>query len=208
MQTSQSKKQYIYWGPTAKKQPGWNAAVKMMSVTIKQKLLITLYILITFLITGCQASSMANVPSDFLFTMDVRSGGEYDGGVHVNISINANGRGRYEIYDSGGTIEYDTNHMITYLPSQIIDKGQFKLNEAELEGLWNAINENDFFNLTDDYRMSIGFSYAFVVVEANGTSHIVDNIGMEVPEVKAIVEVTDSIMPKDINLEYGEGFIP
>jgi len=36
----------------------------------------------------------------------------------------------------------------------------------------------------------------------------VDNIGVEVPEIKAIVEATNTIMPEGVNLDYGEGFVP
>ena len=141
--------------------------------------------------------------------MDVKSAGEFDGcAVHVNIRINADGRGRYETYDSDCAIEYDTNHMVTYTPGQVIEKDEFKLKDAALESLWEAIVDNNFFYLTEDYRMAIGFSYAFVVVEANGKRHMVDNIGMEVPEVKAIVEATNAVMPEGVNLEYGEGFLP
>ena len=141
--------------------------------------------------------------------MDVKSAGEFEGcAVNVNLRIEASGRGRYETYDTDCAIEFDTNHMVTYDRSRVITKGQFKLSDSELEQLWAAINENNFFSLTDDYRMAMGFSYAFVVVEADGQQHIVDNIGMEVPEVRAIVEATDAVMPEGVNLHYGEGFIP
>ena len=56
--------------------------------------------------------------------------------------------------------------------------------------------------------MEIGLSYAFVVVQADGQRHIVDNIGMEVPEMRAIMEATDAILPKEVNLEYGDGHTP
>lgn len=140
--------------------------------------------------------------------MDVRSAGDFEGRpVNVNIHIDANGKGRYEMYDTEGAIEFDTNHMITYSRSQVIDKGQFKLSTAQLEELWASINENNFFNLTEDYRIAIGLSYAFIVVEANGQRHVVDNIGMKVSEIKAIVEATDTVMPDGIDLDYREGFL-
>jgi len=171
--------------------------------------LLSLLVLGTALVSGCAAKDTGPVPSDFLFIMDVKSAGEFDGcAVHINLRIEANGRGRYETYDSDCAIEYDTDHMVTYKRGQVIDKDQFILSDAELEGLWKAIIDNNFFDLTDDYRMSIGFSYAFIVVEADGVRHMVDNIGMEVPEVKAIVEATSAIMPEGVSLDYGEGFLP
>ena len=179
-----------------------------MNATTKQKLLITLFIFGTLLLTGCEGNVTVNVPSDFLFIMDVKSAGDFEGCINVNIKIDADGKGRYEIYDTGCAIEFDTNHMVTYNRNQVIETGKFKLNDTELEGLWNTINENDFFTLTEDYRMAMGFSYAFIVVEANGGRHVVDNIGMEVPEIRAIVDATDAVLPKEVNLDYGEGFLP
>jgi hypothetical protein len=181
----------------------------MTSVTTKQILLIILLVSGILLFTGCRADSTNNVPSDFLFIIDVKSAGDFEGStVHINIKIDANGRGRFELYDTEGAIQFDLNHMVTYQQSQVIEKGQFKFSDDELEGLWNAINENGFFDLTEDYRMAMGFSYAFIVVEADGERHIVDNIGMEVPEVRAIVDATDALMPDRVDLEYGEGYLP
>jgi len=124
-------------------------------------------ILLTFsilLVTGCSSNNISNVPSDFLFIMDVKSAEEIEDCVNVNIRIDADGKGHYETYDTGCAIQFDTNHMVTYQQSQVINKGQFKLSKVELETLWEKINANNFFELTDDYRMSMGFSYAFVVV--------------------------------------------
>ena len=159
--------------------------------------------------TACSTDHTSNVPSDFLFVMDVKSAGDFEGcAVHVNIRIDANGRGRYETYDTDCAIEYDLNNMVTYKREQVIESGKLNLSGAELDRLWEAINQNNFFELREDYRMAMGFSYAFIMVEADGNSHIVDNIGMEVPEMNAIVEATDAIMPGGVHLEYGEGFVP
>ena len=180
-----------------------------MSVRNNQKILPALFIFGTLWLIGCRPKSTANVPSDFLFIMDVKSAGAFEGcDEHVNIKIDSNGRGRYELYDTDCAIEYDTNHMVTYKRSQVLETGTLKIGGTELEGLWEAINQNNFFNLTEDYRMAIGFSYAFIVVQADGQQHTVDNIGMEVPEVRAIVEATDTLMPERFNLDYGEGFLP
>jgi hypothetical protein len=165
--------------------------------------------LATALVAGCSPNTNGSVPSDFLFTMDVKSAGDFEGcAVNVNIRIDAKGGGKYETYDTDCAIVYDTNHIVTYKREQIIEKGKFKLSDTELKGLWDAINQNNFFTLTEDYRMAMGFSYAFILIEADGGRHVVDNIGMEVPEVRAIVEATDAIMPEGIELDYGEGFLP
>lgn len=161
------------------------------------------------LIAGCLPDNISSVPSDFLFVMDVKSAGEFEEcAVNVNIRIDARGRGRYETYDTNCAIEFDSNHMVTYKRSQVLETGRFRLTDTELEQLWNAINENNFFRLTEDYRMEMGLSYAFIMVEADGRRHIVDNIGMEAPEMRAIVKATDIVMPEEINLDYGEGYLP
>lgn len=181
----------------------------MMSARHKQKHPIILLILGLIFITGCATKGTSYVPSDFFFIMDVKSAGVFEGcALHVNIEIDSKGRGKYETYDTGCAITYDPDHMVTYKRSQVVKSGKFKLSAVELEGLWEAINQNNFFELREDYRMAIGFSYAFIMVEADGQRYMVDNIGMEVPEVRAIVESTDAILPEGVNLDYGEGYIP
>lgn len=156
---------------------------------------------------GCSADQTANVPSDFYFVMDARSANK-ETAQNINIRINAKGETEYEIYNTGGVIQYDLNDMVIYDGEQIVETGKFELSYAELDKLWNSINENRFFKLTEDYRMAIGHSYAFIMIEADGQSHKVDNIGMEIPEIKAIVEAIDAIMPEGINLDYGEAYVP
>jgi len=134
----------------------------------KLKFLLTLLFLGSSFVSGCVTRDTNPVPSDFLFIMDVKSGGNFEGcPVNINIHIDAKGRGKYETYDSDCAIEYNTNYMVTYCRNQVIQKGQFKLSNAELEGFWDAIIENNFFNLIEDYRMAMGFSYAFIVVKAD-----------------------------------------
>ena len=156
---------------------------------------------------GCSANQKTSLPADFLFVMDVQSANK-EAAQNVNIRINAKGEAEFEIYDTGGVIQYDLNDRVIYNGEQIVETGKFELSYAELDKLWNAINENRFFKLTEDYRMAIGHSYAFIMIEADGQSHKVNNIGMEIPEIKAIVEATDAIMPEGINLDYGKGYVP
>jgi hypothetical protein len=144
------------------------------------------------------------IPADFLLILDADSA---DKPVHnVNIRINAQGEGRYERYDTGGVIRGDENDMVTYDTEQVVEAGEFSVSEDALRGLWEAIEENRFFELTGDYRMAMGFSYAFIVVEADGRKHQVFNIGMEVPEIRAIVEATDRVLPEGVDLAYREGY--
>jgi hypothetical protein len=169
------------------------------------------FVVFCFLVgSACSSQDRANsVPSDFVFVMDV-SGVEDDlaGALHLNMRINAKGRGYVEYYDSEGTIRYDLNGMVIYDRDQIVKTEKFRLTDEELGQLWDVLNKNHFFELEEAYQAAIGHSYAFIMVEANGRQHQVDNIGVEVPEIRAIVESTEKIVPEDINFEYGEGFKP
>jgi hypothetical protein len=167
-----------------------------------------LAILLTFcmlMMGGCSQASI--VPPDFEFFMDVRSP-EVGTAQHINIRINAQGRGHFEYYDTGGVIQYDTKDIVIYEADKVVKAREFNVTDDQLSHLWEAINENRFFELTADYRMAIGGSYAFILIEADGRRHQVDNIGMEVPEIKALVEATDTIMPEGVHLEYGKGDMP
>lgn len=166
-----------------------------------------LVLLCTILVAGCSMNRTSSVPSDFHFVMDAWSA-ESGTADHVNIKINADGKGQYDVYDSGGTIQYDLSDVVIYSPDQVVKDGSFKLSNAELEQLWAVINENKFFELDEKYQMQIGHSYAFILIEADGRKHMVDNIGMEVPEMRAIVDATNAVLPEDAAIEYGEGYIP
>ena len=170
-------------------------------------LVILFTLVVAFFAGGCSADQNTSVPAGFFFVMDVQSDNK-EAAQNINIRVNAKGEAEFEIYDTGGVIQYDLNDMVTYDAEQIVETGKFDLSDAGLEKLWNAINDNKFFELTEDYRMAIGYSYAFIMIEADGQRHQVDNIGMEIPEIRALVEAIDTIMPEGVNLEYGEGYVP
>jgi hypothetical protein len=172
---------------------------------LKKFLIIALFFLVG--ISACSGIDSASpVPMDLVFVMDVRSADEdLADSTHVNIRIDDRGRGQFEYYDTGGTIHYDLDKIVTYEPGQIVKSGNFKLTDKELAQLWNILNENNFFVLLEDYRAAIGHSYAFIMVEANGERYIVDNIGIEVPEIRTIVEEIRRILPQEIKFEYGKG---
>ena len=174
-----------------------------MSSPFFKSLLLTLPILIA----GCTANKSSTLPSDFSFIMDVRTP-EMGSASHIHIAIDAKGRGQYEVYNPQGVIQYDQNDILTYDDDQVLREGKFNLTPDEQEKLWTAIHQNQFFDLTEDYRMAIGHSYAFIMIEAEGNKHIVDNIGMEVPHIRALVQATDAVLPDDLDLEYGEGYVP
>lgn len=158
--------------------------------------------------SGCSAGSADDVPSDLVFVMDVRSARDRENPAqNVNVRIDAGGQGRYERYDTGGTTRMDANDVVTYSPDQVVQAGEFRLGKKELRQLWVIIQENHFYDLTGDYQMAIGYSYAFVMVEANGRRHQVFNIGMQVSEIKAIVEAVGTMLPKGVDIEYRLGWL-
>lgn len=161
-------------------------------------------------ISACTAKNKtSSVPSDFEFTMDALSRQRNSmRNLNVNITINARGTGYFEYYDSGGTISYSTDDIITYEPNQVVQSDKFHLTNSELEQLWEALNKNRFFELDEHYEAQLGYSYAFFLVKANGKRYIVNNIGVEVPEIRAIVERIGEILPEAISLEYRKGFTP
>jgi|GEM_PF-2308923 len=153
---------------------------------------------------GCLSKPAVTPPSDFFIILDARS---EDHTTNVNIHIDSQGDGQFERYGTDGTISYDENNMVMYDQAQVVDKGTFQLSAEQLSSLWDTINSNVFFQLEDDYRMAIGYSYAFISIEANGQKHMVDNIGKEATEIRAIVETVNSMLPANVKIIYGEGHI-
>ncbi len=172
----------------------------------KRLIFFVLIYLCGLILSGCTPANEANIPQDFAFLLDATSADDF--GQHINIRIDAQGKGYYERYETVGAHGYGTDIMITYAATQIVETGKFKLSTTDLENLWALLEEQHFFELTDDYRMAMGSSFAFIVVEANGYKHKVDNIGMEVAEIKAIVEATSNLLPSGVDLVYREGFLP
>jgi len=162
------------------------------------------------LISACSAEPKTNsVPADFVFTMDALSQEKNSmRNLHVNIKINSRGAGYFEYYDNGGTISYTPDDIITYEPDQVVKSGKFRLTDSELEQLWDILNTNHFFELDGHYEAQLGSSFAFIMVESNGKSHMINNIGVEVPEIRAMIGNVDEILPETISLEYRKGFTP
>jgi hypothetical protein len=163
------------------------------------------------LIAGCPSKKAPpDVPSDFSLNLDAHStiSSEAAPAQHVNIQISADGKMEFERYDMQGVIVFDENHMVTYSSDQVLESGRLTLDWDQIRSLWRVIEENKFFELNEDYRRSLGLSYAFIVVEANGQRHVVDNIGLEMPEMKAIVEQVNSFLPESVGIDYREGMFP
>jgi len=145
------------------------------------------------------------VPSDFWLLLDAESAANPS--QHINVRIDALGHGEYDRYDTESAIVYDSAGMVTYDVDHVLESGTFDVAPEALERLWAAIQKHGFFDLTGDYRMSIGFSWAFIVVQADHARHRVDNIGMEVPEIRAIVEAIQTVLPEGVRVRYRRGHV-
>jgi predicted AlkP superfamily pyrophosphatase or phosphodiesterase len=155
-------------------------------------------------ITACTPRTGSGVPADFHMMMDVHDA-DSDTAQNINIQIDASGQVEYEIYSTGGVISYDENDIVRYEKDQVVQNGKFKLTETQLNSLWDAFNDNHFFELNRTYQMAIGNSYAFIMLEADDQKHMVHNIGVDVPEMRALVEAVDAMLPEGIDLDYAEG---
>ena len=168
---------------------------------------ITVVLTIIVLLSGCTRNPESPIPSDFYFMLDVRSAGP-GSTQNIHIQIDASGEGTYQYYDTGGVIQYSPDHVVTFDNNQVVRDGAFRCSQTELARLWQAILDQQFFSLADDYEMALGHSYAFLLVQADGQKHMVNNIGMEVPEIREVVESSQVLLPAGVEIEYGEGYIP
>lgn len=161
-----------------------------------------LFLVLLFLLgpPGCSA----NVPTDFNMIVDARRSEPAAGSPteHIYLEINQSGSSSYIIYDTGGTITHDSDGFISISPGQIIKTGSFKISSQALENIWNQLEDSHFFDLNDDYRMSIGNAYAFLVVRANSQTHSVDNIGIFLPEIQGIFQAINGSLPDQLLIEY------
>lgn len=168
---------------------------------------ITVVLTIIVLLSGCTQNPESPIPSDFYFMLDVRSA-DPGSTQNIHIQIDASGEGTYQYYDTGGVIQYSPDHVVTFDNNQVVRDGAFRCSQTELARLWQAILDQQFFSLADDYEMALGHSYAFLLVQADGQKHMVNNIGMEVPEIREVVESSQVLLPAGVEIEYGEGYIP
>lgn len=162
---------------------------------------------IIVLLSGCSQNQVSHIPSDFYFLLDIRSA-DPGSTQNIHIQIDASGEGTYQYYDTGGVIQYDPDHVVTFDNDQVVRDGMFHCSQTELAGLWQTIEDQRFFSLADNYEMALGHSYAFLLVQADGQKHMVNNIGMEVPEIRKIVESAWQLLPAGVEPDYGEGYIP
>ena len=105
--------------------------------------------------SGCAVLSPRAVPPDFMFILDAR-GPREQGDQNWLIRINAKGQGHFELYNAGTETDQDQNGMVVYDKDQVVETGDFRLRGEQVRRLWQAIRENNLFQLTDDYCWAMG----------------------------------------------------
>lgn len=95
-----------------------------------------------------------------------------------------------------------------YIPSAVgeppLEQQNFSLSSAELDQLWQAVQDHDFFNLAAEHsNPAVGDrTYARLLVRANGTTHEVTTQNIAVPAFDDIVAELEALTPAGVNLEY------
>ena len=84
------------------------------------------------------------------------------------------------------------------------DIDQFSLSESELNQLWNAIIENNFFNLNaEHYNGAVtGGSFANVTITAEGEKYSVQTENIDVDQFDDIIMELNTLTPGDNDLKY------
>lgn len=101
-----------------------------------------------------------------------------------------------------------------YIPSAVgeppLEEQSFSLDAAELDELWQAVQDNDFFNLNPEYsNPEIGDrTYARLVIRANGTTHEVTTQNIAVPPFDDIVAEIQALTPPGVELIYDTSDTP
>lgn len=131
-------------------------------------------------------------PSDL--KVEGSSGSLVPGRENYALEINASGEGRFTRYrpdDFGPPLEQEDFHLST----------------ADLEALWSAIQESEFFSLEPEYtaRDVADGAFAELTVTANGRTHRVEARNADVPRFEDLLEVVNRITPPGLDLRYRRG---
>ncbi|MCB2180289.1 hypothetical protein KQH54_04130 [bacterium] len=169
---------------------------------MKKFILIVTFLLVVVL-AGCQSNTpvveetsaeTGVVPADFHMILDVVS--NYYPESHLYMELNADGGLKYARYENGGTIEYSSDGMIAVPGEDALERGLFNLDDIAMGKIWALIQDEGLFDLKDDYRMEIGDSFAFIAITGDGQTNIIDNIGMDLPQAEALVNLINSFLPE------------
>jgi hypothetical protein len=135
-------------------------------------------------------SNNLDYPNDFEF---YACGGGFCPWSDLNILlIESNGHGTFsKIYADDRDTGIITN----------ID--EFDLTLEEMNQLWTAVNENDFFNLNTLYsEPTADGTFCYVMITANNDQHIVETRNFPLPQFDRIMEIVNMLTPGDYDIGY------
>ncbi len=119
------------------------------------------------------------------------SGSLLPGGENYALEISANGEARYT----------------RYRPDEFgppLEQATFTVNEADLEALWTAIQQVDFFALEPRYAAGdvVDGSFAGLIITADGRTHQVEVENASVPRFEDLLKAVNRITPSGMDLRY------
>lgn len=109
---------------------------------------------------------------------------------HV-LEIRSNGNGRFT----------------RYLPDALeppVEQTNFKVSDTQLEALWTAIQQYDFFSLEPRYADSdiVDGAFASLTITAQGRTHQVEVENISVPRFQDLLKAINRITPSGMDLRY------
>lgn len=111
---------------------------------------------------------------------------------YATLRIVADGQGTYNRFQSGD------------LSSPTLESSTFALTTAEVEQLWQTIQDGDFFNLEAEYVAEdiVDRTYAELIITANGSVHAVTTQNIALQGFDDIISKINELTPGDDDLVY------
>lgn len=131
-----------------------------------------------------------DVPTDL--EVIATAGGLGPDAEYATVRITTDGQGTYHRFQSGD------------LTSPTLESSTFALNTAEVEQLWQAIQDGDFFNLEAEYAAEdiVDRTYAELNITANGSVHTVTTQNIAVEGFDDIISTINALTPGNADLVY------
>jgi hypothetical protein len=128
-------------------------------------------------------------PNDL--TLEGSSGSLLPGRENYALEIRANGEARYT----------------RYLPDEFgppLEQATFTVSKTDLEALWAAIQEYDYFSLEPSYAAGdvADGSFAGLIITADGRTHQVEVENASVPHFEELLKAVNRITPSGMDLRY------
>jgi hypothetical protein len=129
------------------------------------------------------------LPTDF--KLSITSGGAAPWSEKTRVTIDNAGQANYVRYTSGN-------------PPAILAESTFTVAPADLQNLWQTVQDSSFSSLPSDLSDSTARDgmMAKLAITANGTSHQVTIRNVAQPAVQAIIGLLNTIIPPSLQLPY------